>query len=190
MKLLLHTCCAPCAVYPILEAKRKNFAASGFFYNPNIHPPFEYERRKKEAEIFFHSENIPLFLPEYDTRDFFKKVSSRAAVLRCPECWFTRLEKSVSFAAENGFDAFTTTLLGSPYQDHGCIRKICAGLSEEKGVEFYYSDYRIGFRDAHRTARQRGMYCQNYCGCVFSIIEREEAKAAKRKEKKTVVAKT
>ena len=176
MRLLLHTCCAPCAIYPVLEAKKENFAATAFFYNPNIHPPSEYERRKKEAENFFSSENTELLLPVYETREFFEKVSAQDAASRCPECWRARLEKSASFAKENSFDAFTTTLLGSPYQDHARLKEICAGLSREKGVAFYYNDYRRGFRDAHRLAGQKGMYCQNYCGCVFSMAEREEAK--------------
>jgi len=179
LRLLLHTCCAPCAVHPILEAKKENFAATGFYYNPNIHPPSEYERRKKETENFFSSENTPLILSGYDTHEFFKKVGSGVASSRCPECWRARLEKSVSFAKENGFDAFTTTLLGSPYQDHGAIKEICARISKEKGVAFFYNDYRRGFTGAHRIARQKGMYCQNYCGCVFSMTEREEAKLRK-----------
>jgi len=181
MKLLLHTCCAPCAIYPVLEAKKENLVVTGFFYNPNIHPPSEYERRKGEAESFFSAENAPLVVSGYDTREFFEKVGAKDAPLRCLECWRARLEKSVSFAKENGFDAFTTTLLGSPYQDHAALKEICGGLSREKSVEFYYNDYRRGFRSAQRFARQKGMYCQNYCGCVFSMVEREEEKSSRRR---------
>jgi predicted adenine nucleotide alpha hydrolase (AANH) superfamily ATPase len=86
-----------------------------------------------------------------------------------------RLQETVSFAKQNGFEAFTTTLLGSPYQDHGVIKEICEGLSRASGVKFYYKDFRLGFRDAHESAREKGMYCQKYCGCAFSLAEREEA---------------
>ena len=173
MRVLLHVCCAPCAIYPVLEAKKENFALTGFFYNPNIHPPSEYEKRKKVAERFFKSEERELILPGYEMREFFGKVSvTEDAAVRCPECWRVRLDESASFAKENGFDAFTTTLLGSPYQGHEIIKDICGALSRKKGIEFYYKDYRDGQRDAHRLAREKGIYCQNYCGCVFSMVEK------------------
>ena len=177
MKLLLHTCCAPCAIYPAGEAKKDGFAVTGFFYNPNIHPGYEYARRKKVAQDYFSSERAELVDGEYDVTSFFKGVSGEPeAPGRCRLCWRMRLEKTAVLAAERGFDAFSTTLLASPYQDHEFLKGLCEELSRESGARFYYKDFRVGFREAHRTAREKGMYCQNYCGCVFSLIEREEAK--------------
>ena len=172
----MHACCAPCAIYPALEAKKDDFLVTGFFYNPNIHPYAEYARRKKEAKVYFESEGLGLVIPEYDTTDFFKNITEP----RCTVCWGIRLEKTASFAKEKGFDAFTTTLLGSPYQDHGILKELCENLSGEKGLDFYYKDFRIGFGPAHKKARESRMYCQKYCGCMFSMVEREEAKMAKK----------
>jgi predicted adenine nucleotide alpha hydrolase (AANH) superfamily ATPase len=188
LKLLLHTCCAPCAIYPARAAKKENFTAEAFFYNPNIHPYSEYIRRKKESEAYFKSEGLELIAPEYAPADFFQNINKPSyepgrfgeGLVRCETCWGIRLEKTASFAKENGFNAFTTTLLGSPYQDHDVLKALCEKLSEEKGVNFYYNDFRIGFGDAHKEARSNGMYCQNYCGCVFSMVEREEAKDKKK----------
>ncbi|MEE9500076.1 MAG: epoxyqueuosine reductase QueH [Candidatus Omnitrophota bacterium] len=175
MRLLLHTCCAPCAIYPVREAKKDNYVVTGFFYNPNIHPYSEYIRRRREAEIYFKSEGLELLVPEYDTDDFFKNIRTS----RCGVCRNIRLEKTASFAKEKGFDSFTTTLLGSPYQDHNPLTELCENLSKGTGLNLYYKDFRIGFGDAHKAAREKGMYCQNYCGCVFSMVEREEARKVK-----------
>ncbi len=89
------------------------------------------------------------------------------------------MEKTAVFARENGFDAFTTTLLGSPYQDHDILKNICEDVAKKTGIKFYYDDFRVGFKAAHDKAKSKGMYCQNYCGCVFSEIERIEKKRSK-----------
>lgn len=177
MKLLLHTCCAPCAIEPLREAKKDNFTVTGFFYNPNVHPYSEYVRRKKESEKLFESERLKLISPEYDVTYFFRNIAGNERTPgRCLACWEARLAGTLSFANENKFDAFTTTLLGSPYQDHGVLKNICENLSKKNKIDFYYKDFRTGFREAHNLAKAKGIYCQNYCGCVFSMVEREEAK--------------
>ena len=177
MKLLLHTCCAPCAIHTGREAKKDGFELTGFFYNPNIHPISEYERREKEAEAFFKSENWLLIIPGHDEQEFFKNISEKTSPLkRCEACWKLRLEISAHFAKENGFDAFTTTLLISPYQDHLAIKKICEDLSKKEKIKFYYKDFRKGFKESQDVAKEKSIYRQKYCGCVFSIIEREESR--------------
>ena len=120
-------------------------------------------------------------MPEYDAGDFFQRVSKKTPPDRCRSCWEMRLQKTASFAKENSFDAFTTTLLGSPYQDEGVLKGICEGLAEKEKVNFYFKDFRAGFRDAHKKAREKGMYCQNYCGCIYSMVEREEQRAQKKR---------
>ena len=86
------------------------------------------------------------------------------------------MRETAYFAERRGFDAFTTTLLASPYQDHTILKRLGEKISAEGKAAFYYKDFREGFRDAHKSARASGMYCQNYCGCVFSMVEREEAR--------------
>lgn len=166
MKLLLHTCCAPCAIYPVNEAKKEGFDITGFFCNSNIHPQAEYNRRKEAAKEFFNSKGLELFFTTYSMGDFFGEVSSR-----CLACWKMRLKKTVSFTKTSGFDAFTTTLLGSPYQDHDALKRICEELSEREKVHFYYKDFRAGFKDARDYAKKEAIYRQKYCGCVFSMVD-------------------
>lgn len=131
------------------------------------------EKYSKEA-------GIEVIYPDYGASDYFESVSyGEVAKNRCPTCWRLRMEKTARFAAGNGFEAFTTTLLGSPYQDHAVIKNLCEDVANRARVKFYYKDFRTGFRDAHREAKARGMYCQNYCGCLFSERERIARRNAK-----------
>lgn len=181
MKLLLHACCAPCAIHPIRQAIKDGFSVTGFFYNPNIHPHSEYLKRQKETEEYFKSEEIQITSFDYEPYDYFKSVNTiDTSPKRCESCWDMRMLKTTSLAKEKKFDSFTTTLLGSPYQDHSLLKNICQKFAEKNKIEFYYKDFREGFRDAHKFARNNGIYCQKYCGCIFSMVEREEA--VKRKD--------
>ena len=98
-------------------------------------------------------------------------------------CYYSRLERTVKYAKENGYDAFTTTLLVSPYQKHELIIKIANELAKEYGVEFIYIDFREGFRIGQQMARDAGIYMQKYCGCIYSeyfdALDRENRKKQK-----------
>ncbi|MEW6100995.1 MAG: epoxyqueuosine reductase QueH [Candidatus Omnitrophota bacterium] len=171
MKLLLHTCCAPCLIYPAEKLKEKGFEVTGFFYNPNIHPFSEYTNRKNAITQL--DGNIEVLYPEYNPAEFFQAVNLVEERLeRCPVCWFLRLKKTAEEAKARGFAAFSTTLLVSPYQDQEALKRIGQDLARELGTEFYYEDFRPGFRDAHNKAKQKGIYCQKHCGCIYSEIER------------------
>lgn len=173
MKLLLHTCCGPCEIYPLEQLKAKGFEVSGFFYNPNIHPLSEYKNRKQAVEDFSKTADIEIIFPEYNPAEFFQAVNGRETNPgRCPLCWRLRLKKTAKAAREKGFDSFSTTLLVSPYQDQELLKKIGRDISKEEGIEFYYEDFRPGFRKAHNEARAQGLYLQKYCGCIYSEIER------------------
>ena len=175
MNLLLHVCCAPCQIFPVEEVANEGHKVTGFFYNPNIHPYSEYLRRKGEAERYSKDVGIEAVSAGYDLAEYFRAVAhNESADKRCQICWRLRMEETARFAAENDFDAFTSTLLGSPYQDHGAIKNICEMIAKRLAIKFYYKDYRTGFREAHRKAKAKGIYCQNYCGCVFSEKERLE----------------
>lgn len=178
MKLLLHICCAPCALAPFLELVSKELEISGFFYNPNIHPLEEYEKRLKAVKSFSDKEKLSVIFPEYEPEMFFAKVSGREKLAkeRCPLCWGLRLERSASYAKENNFDAFTTTLLISPYQDHEQIKKIGFDLAEKYGLDFYYQDFRPLFGNSQTKAREQQLYRQKYCGCVFGLEEQKNAR--------------
>jgi len=181
MRLLLHACCAPCAIYPIKTARDDGYKAiSSFFYNPNIHPQAEFERRRQQIKKLITGGDLEEISAPYKAEEYFHALTVFDHTLkRCLFCWRLRLEESVKFAKENNFDAFTTTLLASPYQDHEAIKKICSELSNKTGITFYYRDFRVGFRDSHAKAKDMGIYCQGYCGCIFSLVEREEEKKKK-----------
>ncbi|MDO8661976.1 MAG: epoxyqueuosine reductase QueH [Candidatus Omnitrophota bacterium] len=171
MKLLLHTCCAPCLIYPLEKLSLEGFKVTGFFYNPNIHPLAEYIKRREALAVLGSA--IEIIYPEYSPRDFFRAVNlQEAAPERCVLCWRLRLKKTAQAAKGSGFQYFTTTLLVSPYQDQELLKKIGSEVGKEEGVEFYYADFRPGFRQAHNEARAKGVYCQKYCGCIYSGIER------------------
>lgn len=170
MKILLHICCAPCAIHPLKELiKSSGNEVKGFFYNPNIHPAAEEEKRRQALADFAGKENFEVIFERYDAGEFFKRVrAEQEAPLRCRICWRMRLEKTAETAKRERFDAFTTTLLVSPYQDQNAITQIGNEIGSESGIKFMAIDFREGFRRAQQQAREIGMYRQKYCGCVYS----------------------
>lgn len=169
MKLLLHTCCAPCLIYPLERLKEKGFKVSGLFYNPNIHPIAEYEKRRQAVEDYSKGAGIELIYPEYIPSEFFWEIYTKEnSPERCFICWRLRLKKTAAVAKENGYKYFSTTLLVSPYQNQELLMKIGLDVAEDEQVEFYYEDFRSGFKQAHERAKTQGLYCQNYCGCIYS----------------------
>lgn len=180
MNILLHICCAPCSIYPIDKLRKDKHTIAGFFYNPNIHPYPEYIKRKDAVEKYSKSVAMNVIYGDYDLENYFQNVSyNEDTVNRCPICWWIRMKKAAQFAAENGFDAFTTTLLGSPYQDHEVLKNLCADIAKSCGIKFYYDDFRTGFKKAQEYAKSKGIYRQNYCGCLFSEKDKIEKKVKK-----------
>ncbi len=181
MNILLHICCAPCSIGPIDELRREGHTLAGFFYNPNIHPYSEYLKRKAEVDKYGKEEGLNVNEAGYDIDDYFHQiVYNEKSDKRCPVCWWIRALKAAKFAKENGFDAFTTTLLASPYQDHDILKNICEDVAKNCEIGFFYKDFRLDFKNSQDKARQKGMYMQNYCGCLYSEIERIEKRKAKK----------
>ena len=116
---------------------------------------------------------------EYGLDDFCRHVASDISNRCVNYCYPKRLGETVRYAVENGFDAFTTTLLVSPYQKHEALRNVCEKLAHESGLEFVYRDFRVGFRDGQAKAREAGLYMQKYCGCIFSEEERYQKQIQK-----------
>jgi len=172
-KLLLHTCCAPCGIACIKSLREENIEPHLFWYNPNIHPYLEYKARRDCLKEFAGSEKLALtvFNKEYDLCSFLEKTFP-VTEKRCKTCYSIRLEKTASFAAQEGFSSFTTTLLISPYQDHGAIKQIGEALAKKYSIEFLYRDFRPIFREGQILSRANGFYMQKYCGCIFSEEER------------------
>ena len=174
MNILIHVCCAPCLIHPFRELSKDNKnSVTGFFYNPNIHPYTEMKARLDEVYDYAPRLGANLVEYEYDMENFFKALGGEAeAPRRCRICWRMRLRETGAYAKEHGFDAFTSTLLVSPYQDRNEIARIGSEIGMEMKINFIDTDWRSGFREAQETARQSNMYRQKYCGCLFSERER------------------
>jgi Uncharacterized protein conserved in bacteria len=160
-------CCAPCAVYPVETLLEEGIELEGLFYNPNIHPIDEYEKRRENVQIFSQAKNIKV---NYND-DFRQKVWEEfkgEEISRCTMCYDVRMEQAARYAAENGFDAFTTSLLVSPYQKHELIKALAQKYSDKYAVDFYYKDFRPGFRQGQQKAKELGLYRQKFCGCIIS----------------------
>lgn len=168
MKVLLHTCCGPCSVFPVMVLREKGHNIHCFFYNPNIHPREEFDKRRQSFEKFMGISNLPFTVSDEFMQQKWENYNDEEDA-RCKMCYRMRLEQTVRFAKENGFDSFTTTLLVSPYQKHDLIKRICEELEQQYGVPFLYIDYRPGFREGQRGAREAGLYMQKYCGCIKSV---------------------
>lgn len=168
MKLLLHMCCGPCSVYPVNVLLKENIIFEGLFYNPNVHPYEEYLKRMGNVGKFSQIANIPVnYVDEFQQEKWEKYDGSSQQ--RCEMCYSIRLEKAAGFAVERNFNAFTTTLLVSPYQNHDLIKKLGEKYAEQFNIQFYYRDFRQGFRQGQQIAREMGLYRQKYCGCIASF---------------------
>lgn len=182
MKLLLHTCCAPCSVYCIDSLREENIEPTVYWFNPNIHPYMEYKARRDCLKEYTKSISVnAIFEENYGLRDFCRNVVDDLDN-RCKKyCYLVRLEQTAKYAKENGYDAFSTTLLVSPYQNHEALIEVANKMAKKYGLEFVYRDFRVGFRQGQAKARELGLYMQKYCGCVFS---EEMSKSAHQKKDK------
>ena len=179
-KVLMHTCCAPCSVYCIDTLQQEGIKPTIFWYNPNIHPYIEYKTRRDCLKSYINSLSLDaIFIEEYGLDQFCQNVISDLQNRCINYCYKKRLTETVRYAAKNGYDAFTTTLLVSPYQKHEELKKVCEELSALAGIEFLYRDFRVGFREGQAKARELGLYMQKYCGCIFSEEDRYRSQIEK-----------
>lgn len=184
-KLLLHSCCAPCSSY-VLEYLSQHFAITVLYYNPNISPATEFEKRAAEQERLVSS--IPALHPisylsgRYDPSEFAAIAKGKEDLPeggeRCTECYRLRLEETAKIAKEMGFDYFTTTLSISPLKDAQRLNTIGGELAEEYGVAYLYSDFkkREGYKRSIQLSAEYDLYRQDYCGCIYSKRDAENRK--------------
>ena len=172
MKILLHICCGPCALYPLHILREAGHDVTGFFRNHNIHPYLEYTRRLSTAVEMAQHEAMPLIVhDDYDLEGFLSNVAN-APDKRCGYCYASRLRATAAAAVENGFEAFSASLLYSRYQRHDEIRMSGEQAEKEYGVRFHYEDFRPGWHEGIRKSKEIGLYRQQYCGCIYSEKER------------------
>lgn len=179
MKILLHICCAPCTIYPLQTLRRERHDVRGLFYNPNIHPYREYQKRSETLKEYAAAEELDvIWEKEYRMEDFLRGIAFREND-RCRYCYEDRLAYTARVAQAGRYDGFTTTLLYSRFQNHDMIKSIGESLAGKSGVPFYYRDFREGWTEGVRISRERGIYRQPYCGCIYSEKERFYPKAQK-----------
>lgn len=176
-KLLLHCCCAPCSSY-VLEYLAGVFDITAYFYNPNISPAEEYDKRAAELRRLIGE--MPLggavqcVVEPYDNDAFERAVRGHEADpeggARCAVCYRLRMKAAAQYAAEHGFDCFCTTLSISPLKNSQVLNRIGGEIADECGVDYLYSDFKKkeGYKRSIELSRQYSLYRQNYCGCVYS----------------------
>ncbi len=183
MKILLHSCCAPCTIYPLENIGHGDNEVEVIFFNPNIHPFQEYKHRLNSLKTYLEQQKKTLHLPEdYDLSLYLREVVFNEKD-RCSICYKIRLEYCFKFAADNGFDGFTSTLLYSNYQNHNSIKSLSESLAEKYNIEFIYEDFRKGWQYGIDKSIEKEMYRQKYCGCIYSEQERYDNKLKKRLRK-------
>jgi len=170
--LLLHTCCAPCATYCVKHWQQEGLEVTSFWYNPNIHPFTEHQRRLQTLQSLAQTTKFPLIVAEgYDVINYFRAVVGHEGE-RCRHCFRIRLSMAALIAKMKGFDAFTTTLLISPYQKHELLKQVGEEIAGKEGVNFLYEDLRQGYSGSRKMSQELALYRQRYCGCLYSEWER------------------
>ncbi len=174
-KLLLHSCCGPCSS-ACIERLSQYFDITIFYYNPNIYPKQEYEKRlSTQEQLVKNFQNIRVTSLPYDENQYLSQVkgleSEREGGARCDKCFYLRLKKTAQFAKENGYDYFGTTLTVSSHKDEQKVNRIGEEISNEIKIPFLYADFKKhdGYKRSIELSKQFNLYRQNYCGCRFSI---------------------
>jgi predicted adenine nucleotide alpha hydrolase (AANH) superfamily ATPase len=184
-RLLLHSCCAPCSSYT-LEYLSQFFRISVFYYNPNISPQSEFEKRYNEQKRLIEAlpakNEISLIKGEYEPEAFFEIAKgledAKEGYERCFKCYRLRLEKTARLAKEEGFDYFCTTLSISPLKNSQKINEIGFETGEKYGISWLPSDFKKkeGFKRSIELSKEYDLYRQDFCGCIYSKAASEKAK--------------
>ena len=175
-KLLLHVCCAPCSSY-VLTYLSDYFDITVLYYNPNISPIEEYQKRLNEEKRLIkelNKENIHIMECKYDNETFNEIAKGLEDApeggIRCYKCYTLRIEETARIAKEKNFDYFTTTLTISPLKNSQVLNKIGRELEEKYNVKYLYSDFKKkeGYKTSIILSKKYNLYRQNYCGCIYS----------------------
>ena len=173
-RILLHACCAPCAEYPVFDLLSRDIRPDILYFNPNIHPKFEFERRREQVEKLGEIRGLDCFYSEdFRIDDWLSGSWKENYSSRCLMCYDIRMDYVAKYARDNGYQCFSSSLLVSPYQNHDAIVMSAERAAEKYGVTFSYTDWRPNFREGQNMAREHELYRQKYCGCIFSLEESE-----------------
>jgi len=175
--VLIHVCCGNCLIYPYRVLKEEGFDIHGLWFNPNIHPFQEHQRRLFSFSYWAYKNNFNFFEIEFDFDKWLREIKSYED--RCFGCYILRIRETAKFSKEKRYDYFTTTLLYSKHQKHEIIKRIGEEIEKEYRVKFLYYDFRKGWKEGIEESKKLNLYRQNYCGCIYSEIERSSKKDRK-----------
>lgn len=189
-KVLLHCCCAPCSCSILQRMLEAGLEPTLYFYNPNIYPREEYQKRKGEVIRYAKKRNVPFVDADQDHDAWFEAIrgheEDQERGERCSLCFEMRLGKTAAYAAENGFKVFTTSLAISRWKDLGQVTragKLSAKLFPE--VVYWDHNWRLqgGQEQMEKISQEENFYRQNYCGCLYSLRESIKRNLAKHSHK-------
>ena len=172
-RILVHVCCAPDALF-VFGVLEDSYEVTGFFSNSNIQPPSEYDLRLDEARKVAQASGVGLIEDDYDPDGWtsltlrFKDEPEKGR--RCDVCYAVRLSRTAARAAREGFDAFTTVMSLSPWKKAAVLNRMGRQFAARHGIAFLEADFKKkdGFKKSVDLSRARGLYRQDYCGCVYS----------------------
>lgn len=186
--LLLHICCAPCSS-GCIEKLVEYFVVKAFFYNPNISPLDEYNKRKQELKRFIKEndklKDVQMIDCDYENENYINSIKGlekeKEGGLRCEKCFNLRLEKTAIIAKQMNIDYFGTTLTISPMKDEKLLNSIGGKLESKYGVKYLFSNFKKqnGYLSSIENSKKYDLYRQDYCGCIYSKLERERQKNEK-----------
>ena len=174
-KLLLHVCCGICSSYPVSLLKDMGYSLVAYFYNPNIYPLEEYEKRLEAERILCRHYGVELVEGEYEPEEFYECAKGLEIEpekgKRCDKCFELRLRKTAQLAKKLGIKNFTTSMVISPHKNFQKLSEIGEKIAREYDLNYLAIDFKKkdGFLKTNRISRELGLYRQNYCGCKFSI---------------------
>ena len=172
MRVLMHLCCGPGAIYPVKVLRKEGAEVMGFYYKNNSHPYTECLKRQEALEKYAAQIDLRVIYQEgYDLEGFIQNVVHREAD-RCRHCYHDRLRTTALLAKRGKFDYFSSTLLYSKFQKHELVRSIGESVAKSVGVPFLYQNFREGWKEGVETSKELQMYRQQYCGCIYSEKER------------------
>ena len=182
-KVLLHSCCAPCSSY-VITFLSNYFDITILYYNPNISPKEEYEKRKQEQirliKTLKTKNKLEILDCDYDNDIYNKSISGYESCPeggnRCHICFNLRLDKTAKLAKQNNYDYFCSTLTVSPHKNSKIINEIGKTISNKYNIKWLYSDFKKneGFKQSIILSKEYNLYRQDYCGCVYSKIAKEK----------------
>ena len=179
-KILLHACCGICSGYPISLLKDMGYSVVVYFYNPNIYPQEEYQKRlDAETKLCTHF-GSNLIIGEYETEVYYNFVAGLENEpekgLRCDKCFELRLRKTAQKCVELGINEFTTSMIISPHKNYEKLTKIGKDIAQEYNLQYFSLNFRKndGFLKTNRISKDLGLYRQNYCGCKFALNKKAD----------------